>query len=368
MEFADTMSGLDLPKVLMLLKEKNLNGTLKLSSENVISTIWFKNGEVIYARDSNSLGLLESLQILSLISEEKLMEIKKRATSLDEALLENLLIEEDIIKPQIIIYIRAFQIAETLFTILENTKVSYEFEGGELKNLVRIDLLPKGFNWIEELLKYSHDWVKLRKRLGRSKQIFKQCPLKLSSVKLSKDEQKIYNLVDGKKQLREVVLWSGYSYVATHKILNSLFQNGVIDIVEKPQFRQSVFSSKKVIETLKSIIDLPGIKNAFLVDRTGKKIVCSNENREETDLIPTMALIFATTVEDFEQNLPTSEQEIVGKIEQILVEGNDGSKTLLMVSGKVILVTQAEKDADWGLIRLASKRGLTAIRQLIFSS
>ncbi|MFN4152357.1 MAG: hypothetical protein ACK4IX_15560, partial [Candidatus Sericytochromatia bacterium] len=98
------------------------------------------------------------------------------------------------------------------------------------------------------------------------------------------------------------------------------------------------------------------------------KVIAKDSRRKGDEVdIEVMAAIFSQTVSDFENNMKADEEEhsVSELIEQLLVERNNGDKTLLFVSGKVILVTEAFKDCDWGLLRLSAKRSMTSIRQLI---
>jgi predicted regulator of Ras-like GTPase activity (Roadblock/LC7/MglB family) len=106
-----------------------------------------------------------------------------------------------------------------------------------------------------------------------------------------------------------------------------------------------------------------------LVDRSGKMIVQDRSTQEHDELsehIKTMASIFVQTVDDFERNLPKDEES--GRVEQILVEKENGTKTLLIVSNSVILVIDAAQDVNWGLLRLSGQRALLSVRMYLFAS
>ena len=105
--------------------------------------------------------------------------------------------------------------------------------------------------------------------------------------------------------------------------------------------------------------------NSYLrADDLDPRYLSEDEDEANSEI---MAAIFSTTVSDFENNMKNddatnAENEL---IEQLLVERNNGDKTLLFVTGKVILVTEALKDCDWGLLRLSAKRSINSIKQLI---
>lgn len=368
MYFVERMTGLDLGAILQSLLEKQLTGALEATSNNTFATLWIREGRVVYAHSSDSIGLGEALLSLGLLKAAQLEDLTRTTDGsyFQDAMLDAILIERKLIAPQVITYIRAFQIAETLFSIVEWETVGYELKEDLHPKVGCPDLLPLNYNWLQAVTQYAPDWPRLRIRVGLPQQLFRQRPLKRQELELDRDEEKLYLLVDGVKRSKELVLWSGLNYFTAHKVLYQLLEMGAIDVVEKENFRPSQFQSKRISEKLQPLLKLPGVVNAFLVDRSGKMIVQDRGTKELTAQTNTMATIFVKTVEDFERNLPQDSE--TGRIEQVFVEKMDGNKILLLIAGSVILVIEAMADVNWGILRLTGQRTLMGVRLQLFVS
>jgi len=365
LQFVATMTGQSLPNVLKLFFSKKVTGKLEITAEkDFYAYVWFRDGNIIYANSSNTLSLKESVKILNLISDDVLEKLSKVP---DENLLDDLFIKNNILQEKILIYIRSHQIAESLYSIVEQEKANYELKDYDLK-LGREDLLPLTYNWLLEIYQNTYTWLQLIKRIPRNITNIKQGTIK-EGKEFTKEEQKIHTLCDGKKKIREIVLWSSTTYFKAYTLMNSLLAKGFI----KLEIDGSLIDSKiisEVIKILNNIEQMPGIKTAFLVDKTGKMIAKDSKRSDTEESINTevMAKIFSTTVSNFESNLKSDSDEVLSQeelIEQLLVERANGDKTLLYVAGKVILVTEAFEDCDWGLLRLSAKRSMNSIKQLV---
>lgn len=372
MRFAETMGGQDLIAILQSMHENNFSGALEANTSSMFATIWMRDGKIMYARSSESTSLGEALLTLRLVTKEQLDQLMQKVegpTYLQDSMLDDVLIKDQVIPPAVISYIRAFQISETLFGILDWEKVGYELKDGAQLKIGAPQLLPVSYPWIEFMTEYGPDWGRIRARIGLPNQLFRQQPAKRRDQVLSPEEEKVYNLIDSQKKSKEVVLWSGLNFYVANKALYQLLDAGIIDIVEKQAFRPSQFMSKAVSDKLQPLLRLPGVISAFLVDRSGKMIVQDRSTAEHDELsehIKTMASIFVQTVDDFERNLPKDSES--GRVEQILVEKENGTKTLLIVSNSVILVIDAAQDINWGLLRLSGQRTLLSVRMHLFAS
>lgn len=371
MAFAETMGGEDLIAILQSVNEKQFTGALEANASNVFATIWLKDGQVVYARSSETTGLAEAISVLGLLSKEKIDELMEKVEGpsyLRDSMLDSVLVKDNLVPGQVISYIRAYQICETLFSILEWDKVGYELKDGISPKIGAQDLLPTTFPWLHFLAEYGPDWHRIKSRIGLPNQLFCKVPVKRKDAQLSPEETKVYSMVDGKRRAKDLVLWSGLNYYQAYKAIYSLLDVGIIDIVEKESFSPRLFQSKAISEKLQNLLKLPGVVNAFLVDRAGKMIVQDRSTEDHDELrehIANMSKIFVTTVDDFESNLPKDSNS--GRVEQILTEKANGTKTILLISNSVILVIETAADVNWGLLRLSGQRVLLSVRMHLFA-
>ena len=372
MRFVETMGGQDLIAILQTMRENQFTGSLEANTSNVFATIWIESGRVLYARSSDSTNLGESLVVLGLLSREQLDELLKDVDGpsyLQDSMLDKVLLEKNLVPKEVISYVRAYQIAETLFEIMDWEKVGYELKEGNQPKIGAPELLPKGSDWMSFITEYGPDWPRVRSRIGLPTQLFRKQPIKRRDMELTPQEEKLYGLTDGKRRAKDLALWSGLNYYDAHRAIYRLLDEGAIDIVEAKTFRPSQFMSRAVSEKLQPLLKLPGVISAFLVDRSAKMIVQDRSTQEHEELnehIKTMASIFVQTVDDFERNLPKETDS--GLVEQILTEKENGTKTILITSPSVILVIDAAENVNWGLLRLTGQRTLMSVRMHLFAS
>lgn len=362
MEFVATMTGQSLPNILKLFSTKKVTGALDISDQDFKSTIWLKDGQIVHASSNKAMTLIDSLKSLNILTGDKYEQLYN--SSLDDDHIDKFLIDNGLVQDKIITYLRTHQAAETLYSIVELEKASYELKKDQSLDIGREDLLHSSYNWIVEVYQNMYSWVQIRNKVSKNATKIKQKNVK--NLELTKEEEKIFRLCDGGREIKDVVLWSSTTYFKAFSLISGLVTRGYLEFEEG-----SVALNAKIISDIVKILDsmeqMPGIKTAFVVDKEGK-MVAKDSRRTNSDVevnSETMAAIFSTTLANFETNIQNDEGEVNPDIEQLLVERNNGDKTLLYVAGKFILVTEAFKDCDWGLLRLSAKRSLSSIKQLV---
>lgn len=363
MEFVATMTGQSLPNILKLFTTKKVTGALEISDQDFHSTIWLKEGQIIHASSNKALSLIDSLRILNIIDFEKYKQLFDSNVSDDK--MDKLLVDSGVAQDKIITYLRTHQAAETLYSIVELEKANYELKKDKAIDLGREDLLHNEYNWIAEVYQNMYSWVQIRTKVSRN--ITKVKSREVKNLELNKEEEKIYRLCMGGRNIKDVILWSSTTYFKAFSLIAALVGKGYLEFEE-----QSVEMNDKLIAEIVKILDsmeqMPGIKTAFVVNKEGKMIAKDSRRSHTENEVnsETMAAIFSHTVSDFETNMKDQEDNSANQgIEQLLVERNNGDKTLLFVAGKFILVTEALKDCDWGLLRLSAKRSISSIKQLV---
>ena len=177
MRFVETMGGQDLIAILQTMRENQFTGSLEANTSNVFATIWIESGRVLYARSSDSTNLGESLVVLGLLSREQLDELLKDVDGpsyLQDSMLDKVLLEKNLVPKEVISYVRAYQIAETLFEIMDWEKVGYELKDGNQPKIGAPELLPKGSDWMSFITEYGPDWPRVRSRIGLPTQLFRK--------------------------------------------------------------------------------------------------------------------------------------------------------------------------------------------------
>ncbi len=362
MEFVATMTGQSLPNILKLFASKKVTGALEVKEKEFDGVIWLKNGQIIHAFSNQTSLLKDCIKALNLVPEDKVKEVD--GIEADDYSIDSFLIKNGFIPEKIMTYIRSHQIAETLYSIVELEKANYQLKKEREFAIGCEELLPTSYNWLVEIYQNMYPWVQLKGKISRNISKVKQKPLK--GQELSKEEEKIYKLCDG-KSIKDVILWSSTTYFKAYSLIGTLITKGLLEYEDNGAGMNAKVISE-IVKVLDNMEQMPGIKTAFVVDKEGKMLAKDSRRANSDDEVnsETMAAIFSQTVADFETNMRSEEDGSLNElIEQLLVERNNGDKTLLFVSGKVILVTEAFKDCDWGLLRLSAKRSMNSIKQLI---
>ncbi|MFN8671561.1 MAG: DUF4388 domain-containing protein [Candidatus Sericytochromatia bacterium] len=361
MEFKATMTGPSLPNILKLFSSKKVTGALEVSGEDTRGIIWIKDGQILYAYSSKTIQLKDAIKSLNILPADKFSLLDN--PSLNDFNMDKFLMDNALVPDRIISYIRSHQCADSIYSIFDLDKVDYELKSGVQLSVGRQDLIPAN-NWVAEIYQNMYSWVELRKKLPKNASKFKI--KNISNPTFTKEEEKIYKSCDGNKTIKDLILWSGTSYFKAFSSIVSLVSKGFFEIEEDiSKITPKVVS--EIIKVLDSMEQMPGIKTAFVVDKEGKIIAHDSRRKNQPNEVDTetMAAILSQTVSNFEDNLKDEASVSQEAIEQLWVERSNGDKTLLFIAGKIILVTEAQKDCDWGLLKLSSKRTMTSIKQLV---
>ncbi len=363
MEFKATMTGPSLPNILKLFSSKKVSGALEVTGDDFRGIIWLKEGQVTYAYSSKTIQLKDAIRSLNIVSAEKIQEFDK--LQLNDFNLDKYLLDNGLVPDRIISYIRSHQCADSLYSIFDVDKIDYDLKMGQELSIGCPSLVPS-VNWMAEIYQNMYSWVELRKKLSKNASRFKVKTV--TGATFTKEEEKIYKNCSPDKNIKDLILWSGTTYFKAFSSLAALVTKGLLEIEEDiSNISPKVVS--EIVKVLDSMEQMPGIRTAFVVDKEGKIIAHDSKRSKVLEAgeldTETMATILSQTVSNFESNLNDEENVSNEIIEQLWVERSNGDKTLLFVSGKIILVSEAQKDCDWGLLKLSSKRTMTSIKQLI---
>jgi hypothetical protein len=296
LEFVATMTGQSLPNILKLFSSKKVTGALEIKEKDFDSSIWLKDGQIIHAFSNQASTLKDCIKILNLIPNDKFSEIDQVA--IDDYHMDKFLLEKGIVQDKLITYIRSHQIAETLYSIVELEKANYELKVDKHFDIGSESLLPTTYNWLVEIYQNMYSWSQLRNKVPKNITKFKQKPLK--SQELTKEEEKVYKLCDGSKNIKEVILWSSTTYFKAFSILSNLLSKGILEFEDSNTSMNSKIISE-IVKVLDNMEQMPGIKTTFLVDKEGKMIAKDSRRANAEDQVnsETMAAIFSHTVSDF---------------------------------------------------------------------
>ncbi|ACL02448.1 hypothetical protein Dalk_0743 [Desulfatibacillum aliphaticivorans] len=220
--------------LLQHLAREKLTGVLRIVDGQEEARVFVKEGTIIYAVGSHKearLGhLLRSQGIISVQELQKCAETAKE----EKKLLGKVLVEKGYISSDTFKKFIEKQIREILYNLFFWKKGEFHFKETPLKleedvvvNLNTIDVILEASRRIDEL-----DII--RKQLPDEDAVLKisdKSPDK-KEIKLDSNEWHILSLIDGKKNVGQIVQQSGFETYPVYKLLFSLLSSGLIRKVE----------------------------------------------------------------------------------------------------------------------------------------
>ena len=220
--------------LLQHLAREKLTGVLRIVDDQEEARVFVKDGTIIYAVGSHKEARLGNLlRAQGVISVQELQKCAETARE-EKKLLGKVLVEKGYISSEIFKKFIEKQIREILYNLFFWKKGEFHFKETPLKleedvvvNLNTIDVILEASRRIDEL-----DII--RKQLPDEAAVLKiseKNPDK-KEIKLDSNEWHILSLIDGKKNVGQIVQQSGYETYPVYKLLFSLLSSGLIRKVE----------------------------------------------------------------------------------------------------------------------------------------
>ncbi|MBI9074464.1 MAG: DUF4388 domain-containing protein [Desulfatibacillum sp.] len=220
--------------LLQHLAREKLTGVLRIVDDQEEARVFVKDGTIIYAVGSlKEARLGHLLRTQGVISVQELQKCAETARQ-EKKLLGKVLVEKGYISSDAFKKFIEKQIKEILFNLFFWKKGEFHFKETPLKleedvvvNLNTIDVILEASRRIDEL-----DIIK--KQLPDEAAVLKisdAFPDK-KEIKLDANEWHVLSLIDGKKNVGQIVQLSGYETYPVYKLLFSLLSSGLIRKVE----------------------------------------------------------------------------------------------------------------------------------------
>lgn len=248
-------------------------GVLYLTKEKDEAAIGFEEGYVVasYIIRKGEFETLPRYLVLSgRIPENLIKELEKESQKRNLGI-EEILLEEGIINKEELESIIIFKIEEVIDEILTWKDGWFNFVPGDRiykfsKIKVKIDpqyLLMEGIRRQEEILK-------MRKKIPSDDLIPFPKDVPEIDIELSKEEIKVFELVDGEKTIYEIAERSGIGRFKTFEAIYHLLETGWISLKEKekpaPVKEEEIFISElKFYEKKRFLYTVSGIILAFFI-------------------------------------------------------------------------------------------------------
>ncbi len=221
-----------LSDILQLISSAHKSGTIKLEHGEQSVTIIFTEGTIVFASGSKTeskLGFL--LKSKGLISDEKLEQFLKISIEKNIAL-GKLLVEENVISLDALKAMIKKQIEEIFYDLFfwEGGKFSFDETEPDLNRIIAspLDLVFL----VLEASRRVDEMTVLKEHIPNNHIVFKITDLsKKKDIKFVSNEWSILNLIDGQRNIQDIIEASKLDKFTIYKMLFSLISSGYIQKV-----------------------------------------------------------------------------------------------------------------------------------------
>jgi tetratricopeptide (TPR) repeat protein len=240
-----------LPDVLQLLALGQKAGRLSLSDRNSLGYVYFDKGRITYASIVNRRDRLGDILLnKGKITKEQLdAAINRQGLERDKRLGQHLVEAGAISQADLEGFVR-IQVEEAVFHLFTWTRGSFHFEAGvePEEQDVRVSINPESV--LLEGARRVDEWSLIEKKIPSFDVVFSvdQGRLKASGVELSQEQQRILQLIDGERDVAQIVEDSGLVEFDVGKALYGLITAGFARRVRKSDMRARLVVDAQIAE------------------------------------------------------------------------------------------------------------------------
>lgn len=253
MELEGKLSATSLPEILQFLSTGKKTGILTLKSDGKETSLMIKDGKIVNSSSIDrprKLGeMLVNRGVLLRSELEKALEQQK--ASPEEKLLGEILIENNIVPPEVIKSAIQLQLEEEIWKLFAWKEGTFKFTPTEDKHfsniLVELDIEP----FLLEGTRRLDEWSKIARNIKSEDIVVTVNPIEGNEfepeITLSESEWRVLSLINGFYNVGSLVSRSGLSKFETFRILNSFLVAGLIRIKEPQENLQGVGDQEETI-------------------------------------------------------------------------------------------------------------------------
>lgn len=213
--------------ILQLLAQQQKTGILLVERGSESAEIYFLNGLVIETRSSQHTDRLGEMLIRGgyVTRQQVDSALAHQGNSFDY--LGKILVRDGLIQKQVLQQALLTQTIETFFDILQWLDGQYRFITDKFKKEGVLENIPGVQSILLDVLRMIDEWPEIKKVIPSFELIF-ELTEGHSPDDIELDELPVYQLLDGKRSVQEIVDGSLMGRYAACKILAELLQDGII--------------------------------------------------------------------------------------------------------------------------------------------
>ncbi len=225
------MRAFPLPEILLMLNNNRKTGALRCSQGEIIKTVEWENGEIVFARSTRPEDRLGPWLVAHGKITAQQLEEASRALGAEERL-GKALIRLGLMAPTDLFEAVRGQVTEIIYSLFHWKEGRFEFQQGPATN-EKIALNTTVMNVIMEGVRRLDELSRVKEKIPSDQMVLS--PVKTleevaKAVRLSEFEKTVIALVDGRRTVREIIRMAGRGEFDCLQALYALLSAGVIRV------------------------------------------------------------------------------------------------------------------------------------------
>jgi hypothetical protein len=293
------LKSFNLPSILQLISQERLTGVLKIKRKSEVVDIGFHEGLITGAffERGDAVERLENYLVKSGYLKQNLFEMIREIYQETKRPIMNIILEDKYLSIEEVEKVIRFKIQEVIDEVFNWQEGEFKFEQSSViypKSILKVRLKTESV--VLEAARRYDEWPKISKVITSSDLVYKKIDRPELKLKLAEDEERIVSLIDGHRNIVDIVDISGLGKFHTYSCLYRLLTTGQIEVAfVKPTPKKlrprHEFSFKAVITPVLAIVILAVLLLEYLIgnqvsrklDQTLNVLPRAGEIRDYTD-------------------------------------------------------------------------------------
>lgn len=234
MSLEGSIKDFGLADILQLISMQKKSGVVTISHKNESTTLHFDNGQIVFATSINGGETMRLGELLVKAGKLEEQDVAKtlHIQEMSKERIGNLFVSSGLVSKEDVKEALQQQLMDVIFCVLRWKDGWYKFEAGDI-DYDREYQIPLQTDFIlMEGSRMVDEWSNIESKIPSDNIIFSQTDrgseVELLFTKLSRDEVTVYNLIDGNRDIPDIIEISQLSRFHLYKILLTLMLSGLI--------------------------------------------------------------------------------------------------------------------------------------------
>ena len=234
MSLEGSIKDFGLADILQLISMQKKSGVVTISHKNESTTLHFDNGQIVFATSINGGETMRLGELLVKAGKLEEQDVAKtlHIQEMSKERIGNLFVSSGLVSKEDVKEALQQQLMDVIFCVLRWKDGWYKFEAGDI-DYDREYQIPLQTDFIlMEGSRMVDEWSNIESKIPSDNIIFSQTDrgseVELLFTRLSRDEVTVYNLIDGNRDIPDIIEISQLSRFHLYKILLTLMLSGLI--------------------------------------------------------------------------------------------------------------------------------------------